>query len=724
MLFSRRHVRDHVRIPWTFAFFSLIFLAYIATLNPLVWGDTVASRYLPLSIIRELNFDLNEFNFPYDRDIPYFVQYRAGRLISSYPIGASLTALPFYLIPVLFGISHQSPWIPLLEKFSAASIVVLSAFFLYLTLRWLTTERTSLVVTGIYAFCTSAFSVSSQALWQHGPSQLFLAIGLYFVIRGLQEETSTSWSGFPFGAAILCRPTDVLMVLPIVIYLCLHRRNSLVLWVLCALPPVAFLLAYNYYYFGSIFNSGYGTNVLRPLSSYWSTPLFYGLSGVLLSPSKGMFIYSPVFLFSFIGIYLSWRRNNEVLFEYISIGPILVLVLYSKWHFWWGGETYGPRLVVDITPFFCLYIYHVWDSAKCTNLARMIIVMFSIVSFLMHSVDAFCFDYSWYKKAEIMVEDDRLWSFRDSPFFHYGRMLYWKNFSILRTSLSRVQTSPQFPHLLQASITHGEVPSHQMAGEPIRLHVTAINTGNAVWLFQTNNGQYGVRMGWKWFEPDGEVPLSEGRAPIRRDIFPGEYEELNIEIWPPSVGRKYRLELGMVSEPGTWFSVEKLQVEVVGSCRFEDVIGRPVKFIRERPNITITPDQPSYLADEIATVHLSIVNGSIPRNLKLVAFLRYPDGHLRSLGSSTELLPNPPCSQWIGMSAPHILSKGFRIDWQFGLQLRDMGSGAYGLYALLIEPASVEIVSKSSSIFYIREKKVDENETNFENFSVFHLEDY
>jgi hypothetical protein len=409
-------------------------------------------------------------------------------------------------------------------------------------------------------------------------------------------------------------------------------------------------------------------------------------------------------------------KKNEILLKYVSIGPILVLVLYGKWHFWWGGETYGPRLIADITPFFCLYIYQVYDSPKYTNLKQVLIIICSIISFLMHTVGAFGFDYSWYKKAEIIVEDDRLWSFRDSPFLHYGRKLFWKNFSILRTSLSGIQTSPQSPHLLQAAIIHGELPSHQAARGPIRLHVTAINTGNAVWLFQTNNGQYGVRMGWKWFEPDGEVPLNEGRAPIRRDIFPGEHEELNIEIWPPSVARKYRLELGMVSEPETWFSVEKFQVEVVGSCRFEDVISRPVKFIRERPNITITPDRPSYLADEIATVHLSIVNGSIPRNLKLVAFLRYPDGHLRSLGSSTELFPNPPCSQWIGMSAPHILSKGFRIDWQFGLRLRNMESGIYRLYALLIEPTGIEIVSRSSSIFHIVDQKIYKNEKNPEKF--------
>ena len=325
MLFLRWHVRVHMELIWTFLFFLLIFLVYISTSNPLVWGDTVASRYFPISIIRELNFDLNEFNFPYDKDIPYFLQYRNGRLLSSYPVGASLTALPFYLVPVLLGISHQSPWVPLLEKVSAASIAVFSALFLYLTLRRLATARTSLVITAIYALCTSAFSISSQALWQHGPSQLFLALGLYFLVRGLHEENFTPWSGFPLGAAIVCRPTDIFMVLPILVYLLCHRRKFLLLWILCALPPMIFLLTYNYYYLGSIFDSGYGTEVFQPSSTHWSTPFWYGLSGVLISPSKGLLIYSPVLLFAFCGIACVWTKKCEPLLKYLSLGPLLVL---------------------------------------------------------------------------------------------------------------------------------------------------------------------------------------------------------------------------------------------------------------------------------------------------------------------------------------------------------------------------------------------------------------
>src|SRR6266700_2150384 len=54
----------------------------------------------------------------------------------------------------------------------------------------------------IYALGTSSFSVSSQALWQHGPSQLALTTGLYSLIRGRKEPFWIGLAGFSLAFAI------------------------------------------------------------------------------------------------------------------------------------------------------------------------------------------------------------------------------------------------------------------------------------------------------------------------------------------------------------------------------------------------------------------------------------------------------------------------------------------------------------------------------------------
>ncbi|HSF32452.1 MAG TPA: glycosyltransferase family 39 protein [Candidatus Tectomicrobia bacterium] len=690
-----------------FWLFLGIFCIYMLPSNPLVWGDTIPNRILPLRIIREFDLTLDEF-VPFSSNvIPYFMQYRNGHFVSSYPVAPAILAVPFYVIPVILGVNHQSPWIPFLDKFSASSIALLSAVFLYLALKRITTEKTSLVITGIYALCTSTFSISSQALWQHGPSQLFLSLGLYFLIRALQDTRFIPWSGLPLGAAIVSRPTDVLMVLPVFAYICCYHHKLLVRWVLLTIPPLGLLLSYNYLYLGSIFDSGYGTTVLHPFSTYWSAPFLYGLSGVLASPSKGLFIYSPILLFAFVGIYWVWRHQNTPLLRFLSLGPILVLILYGKWHFWWGGETYGPRLVADISPFLSFYLFPVWQMAEKRRILKGAFGFLAILSLLMHTIGVSSFDPSWYKRADVIAEGDRLWSWRDSPFVYYGHRLLSKNISFLRTGISALPASSEVPQALTGSLVHHEIPSRHQANEPLTLSIAATNTGPAIWLFQTNNGKDAVRLGWRWLAAGTETLYSEGRVSLIRDVFPGEQEQFKLEIWPPSEAGQYTLVLGMVNEPTTWFAIQRFPVHIVGNCYFEDVLAKQLKFIPDSPHLTITPDKVSYLTGQIGKVSLSIANGNIPRNLKFFQILRLPDGRLRFLNSNREMPPNPPCSRWIRTISPHILSKQFKIDWHIGLQLKNMPEGLYTLYAFMVEPGSIEIVAKSSSMFQLIESTLE-----------------
>jgi hypothetical protein len=146
-------------------------------------------------------------------------------------------AVPIYLPAVLRGEAPESPVWTDLDKASAAVIVALSALFLYLALLQLTTLRMALLVTASYAFGTSSLSVSSQALWQHGPSQLGIAAALYFLVRGREAERWVGVSGFPLAFAVISRPTDLLLVAPLGIYVLLYHPKQVRRLLAFALPP-------------------------------------------------------------------------------------------------------------------------------------------------------------------------------------------------------------------------------------------------------------------------------------------------------------------------------------------------------------------------------------------------------------------------------------------------------------------------------------------------------
>jgi len=81
----------------------------------------------------------------------------------------------------------------------------------------------------------------------------------------------------------------------------------------------------------------------------FSTPLWVGLYGLLLSPYKSIFLYSPILLASLASFPLFFRRHRR---EGWLIGLIVIahLLLFATWYMWWGGFAWGPRFLVPLTP--------------------------------------------------------------------------------------------------------------------------------------------------------------------------------------------------------------------------------------------------------------------------------------------------------------------------------------------------------------------------------------
>ena len=202
--------------------------------------------------------------FLYEGEMPWFLQRINGRVVSAYPPWAGVLAIPVYLLPVLGGLSPQSPWIHDLEKLSATLITALSVVLLLFTVRQLTTEKIAWLIAIVYAFGTSSFSSSSQALWQHGPSQLFLTLTIYWLVKGLDEPRFSAYAGLALGSAIICRPSNVFMALPIAAYVLLRHRDQFIGFCLAVLPPFLGFITYNMLYNGSPVSTGFAVGIIDP----------------------------------------------------------------------------------------------------------------------------------------------------------------------------------------------------------------------------------------------------------------------------------------------------------------------------------------------------------------------------------------------------------------------------------------------------------------------------
>ena len=86
----------------------------------------------------------------------------------------------------------------------------------------------------------------------------------------------------------------------------------------------------------------------------FSTPLPVGLWGLLLSPGRSFFLYSPVAVLALPGCYFLWRRDRLLTGTLVSF-LALYLVFLALWSDWYGGRTnWGPRHLVPTLPLFAL----------------------------------------------------------------------------------------------------------------------------------------------------------------------------------------------------------------------------------------------------------------------------------------------------------------------------------------------------------------------------------
>ena len=407
------------------------FVLYNANVREISSQDTVPTRALPYEVIEHGRLDLDRLFqvWPAAAPLPFWIQHVDGHYRSNYPVVPALLAVPVYAGPVLLGAGDSWLVLNVLAKLTGSLFAAASVVLVYLAARELARrqgsgEGAALATATVYAVATPTWAITSQGLWGRAPAQFCMAVALYALLRPSPGAAAVGLAGFAVALAVACRPPAALLAFAVAAYVLRERRLGA--WPLLALGGAVGIavLGYNLWTFGSP-QGGYA-QINRTHAQWhgvvvgtWSAAGLPGrFLGLLLSPSRGLFVYSPVLVAAFLGLARAARIGREPFLRYLAAGVAGTLLMMSAYTVWWGGRSFGPRLLADVLPAMVLGLVPSWPAIRRRAVGRWLFAAAFVISVLVEAVGAFYYPspraVDWNTSpADVDLAHERLWDWRD-----------------------------------------------------------------------------------------------------------------------------------------------------------------------------------------------------------------------------------------------------------------------------------------------------------------------
>ena len=345
-------------------FIFLLSLYILTTGGHVYTSDDTTMYYVARSIVEEGNTDV-----PLNEQTQGLVTVRHGadnKRYSVYPLLQPLLAVPFFVGGQILASFFPPQFYEFLTRFAVSFfnpvILALTAVVLFSLLLHFYSRKTALVVALLFGLGTVAWPHAQTFLSEPLTTLLLLlAFSLGVVFKHQGHWRFVLFSGFFFGLAVVAKMVSLFAIPAFFVYFLLEEdrkgrlhvsREALKAWLLfglAAIPPVFVNQIYNYSLFGTFLSSGYEEGALHGLTL--SQPWYLGLLGLLLSPGRRIFVYSPPLLLTLFAMRPFFRKHRvESLFLLCFV--LAFLGFFSSVSFWHGENSWGPRYLYYILPFF------------------------------------------------------------------------------------------------------------------------------------------------------------------------------------------------------------------------------------------------------------------------------------------------------------------------------------------------------------------------------------
>ena len=349
-------------------------VVFLLTRYSVTYGAGSDPRYTLIvsqSILDNGTIQLNAYQHdeiwgaPADFDANVNILKVNGRYYNYFPVGPSLLSIPFVAITKGLGWDmRQARDNVNAQRLLSSLSVVLLLWLVYHMVRVYLPPSDSLVITAVAIFGSTLISTLGVAWWSLNCSVLFIAFSLLLLVRYDARQSPSVQPlllGFLLFLAYLSRAAAAAFIVPVFLYLGLKDWRQMMQTAVTAALPLSLFLLWSQQEFGTWLPIYYSTMRLQvERSSLW-----VALLGHLFSPARGLFTFTPYLLLVLPALWLLRTRLRQ--------RPLLWLCLFwlglhlfaaTRGTSWWGGHSFGPRILTELMLPLTLLIACLWYEAK------------------------------------------------------------------------------------------------------------------------------------------------------------------------------------------------------------------------------------------------------------------------------------------------------------------------------------------------------------------------
>jgi hypothetical protein len=340
---------------------SVSFCFHLWNTNRIIVDAPNYYAYLPAAIIHhDLKLRYIDQNPAFYKGKIWFDNVEGGRRLIMHPMGVSLVLTPFFLIGNLIagflGDPQDGYSMPCQNALSIGILIYLFIGLFYLRrvlLNYFSEKITALTLISIVLGSNLIWYSTFEGLMSHSLSFSFWSICMYAFFQWLKTGHKKYVLTFSviFGLMILLRLLSVLLIFYFILFTVFSkggikksfefvRTNLKMILTGIFLTFITVSIQFCYWKYAT---------------GHWIYDVYFGQHFMFNSPQilpflfsfrKGVFVYTPILVFSVIGM-VGLYRSYRSLFYSTFIFMCLIVYVLSSWWAWSYGISWGMRPMID-----------------------------------------------------------------------------------------------------------------------------------------------------------------------------------------------------------------------------------------------------------------------------------------------------------------------------------------------------------------------------------------